>query len=156
MVGLKPPGSMLKQKIAVRLTDWDTAKVGYIEADLVFHCGASTLGSHVCTVSATEISSGWWEGEPILGKSQDQCFWALKEIRKRCPFVWKGLDADNGQEFINEMLYKYCAREKLEFTRSRPCHKNDNAYIEEKNWTHVRKVLVLPFGEESGMTLRKR
>jgi len=54
------------------------------------------------------------------------------------------------------MLYKYCAREKLEFTRSRPCHKNDNAYIEEKNWTHVRKVLVLPFGEESGMTLRKR
>jgi hypothetical protein len=135
------PGSMLKQKIAVRLTDWDTAKVGYIEADLVFHCGASTLGSHVCTVSATEISSGWWEGEPILGKSQDQCFWALKEIRKRCPFVWKGLDADNGQEFINEMLYKYCAREKLEFTRSRPCHKNDNAYIEEKNWTHVRKVL---------------
>jgi len=135
------PGSMLKHKIAVRLTDWDTAKVGYIEADLVFHCGASTLGAHVCTVSATEISSGWWEGEPILGKSQDQCFRALKEIRKRCPFVWKGLDADNGQEFINEMLYKYCAREKLEFTRSRPHHKNDNAYIEEKNWTHVRKVL---------------
>jgi len=135
------PGSMLKHKIAVRLTDWDTAKVGFIEADLVFHCGASTLGAHVCTVSATEISSGWWEGEPILGKSQGQCFWALKEIRKRCPFVWKGLDADNGQEFINEMLYKYCAREKLQFTRSRPCHKNDNAYIEEKNWTHVRKVL---------------
>ena len=135
------PGSMLKHKIAVRLTDWDTAKVGFIEADLVFHCGASTLGAHVCTVSATEISSGWWEGEPILGKSQGQCFWALKEIRKRCPFVWKGLDADNGQEFINEMLYKYCAREKLQFTRSRPCHKNDNAYIEEKNWTHVRKIL---------------
>ena len=134
-------GSMLKQKIAIRLTDWDTAKVGYIEADLVFHCGASVLGEHVCTVSATEISSGWWEGEPIMGKSQDRCLRALKEIRKRCPFAWKGLDADNGQEFVNETLYKYCAREKLEFTRSRPSHKNDNAYIEEKNWTHVRKVL---------------
>lgn len=135
------PGSMLAQKIAVRLTEWDTAKVGYIEADLVFHCGASTLGEHVCTVSATEISSGWWEGEPIMGKHQDQCFRALKEIRQRCPFVWKGLDSDNGQEFINETLYKYCDREKLEFTRSRPCHKNDNAYIEQKNWTHVRKVV---------------
>jgi hypothetical protein len=134
-------GSVLKHKIAVRLTNWDTAKVGYVEADLVFHCGASTLGEHACTVSATEISSGWWEGEPILGKSQDRCFRALKEIRQRCPFEWKGLDSDNGQEFINEVLYKYCAREKLEFTRSRPGHKNDNAYIEEKNWTHVRKIL---------------
>jgi hypothetical protein len=135
------PGSALKGKVAVRLTDWDTAQVGYVEADLVFHCGASTLGEHACTVSATEVSSGWWEGEAIMGKSQDQCFRALKQIRQRCPFVWKGLDCDNGQEFINQMVYKYCAREKLQFTRSRPGHKNDNAYIEEKNWTHVRKVL---------------
>ena len=135
------PGSALKQKIAVRLTEWDTATVGYIEADLVFHCGASTVGEHACTVSATDVSSGWWEGEPIMGKCQDRCFRALKEIRRRCPFVWKGLDCDNGGEFINDVLYKYCAREKLEFTRSRPGHKNDNAYIEEKNWTHVRKVL---------------
>jgi hypothetical protein len=135
------PSLALKHKIAIRLTSWDTAKVGYVEADLVFHCGASTLGQHICTVSATEISSGWWEGEPILGKSQDQCFWALREIRARCPFIWEGLDCDNGQEFINDILYKYCTREKLDFTRSRPGHKNDNAYIEEKNWTHVRKVL---------------
>jgi hypothetical protein len=135
------PSLALKHKIAIRLTNWDTAKVGYVEADLVFHCGASTVGQHICTVSATEISSGWWEGEPILGKSQDQCFRALREIRDRCPFAWKGLDSDNGQEFISDVLYKYCAREKLDFTRSRPGHKNDNAYIEEKNWTHVRKVL---------------
>lgn len=139
--GEHKPGSALKQKITIRLTEWDTAKVGYIEADLVFHCGASTEGVHLCTVSATDVSSGWWEGEPILGKSQDGCFRALKEIRQRCPFAWKGLDCDNGSEFINELVYKYCAREKLEFTRSRPGHKNDNAYIEEKNWTHVRKVL---------------
>jgi hypothetical protein len=135
------PCSALSQKIAIRLTEWDTDKVGYIEADLVFHCGASVLGEHACTVSATEISSGWWEGEPILGKSQGWCFRALREIRQRCPFDWKGLDCDNGGEFINEVLYKYCAREKLQFTRSRPGRKNDNAYIEEKNWTHVRKVL---------------
>jgi hypothetical protein len=112
------PSSALKHKIAIRLTNWDTAKVGYVEADLVFHCGASTLGQHICTVSATEISSGWWEGEPILGKSQNQCFWALREIRDRCPFAWKGLDSDNGHEFISDILYKYCAREKLDFTRS--------------------------------------
>ena len=65
----------------------------------------------------------------------------MKEIRKRTPFDWKGIDSDNGPEFINQLLYKYCQREKLEFTRSRPYRKNDNAYIEQKNWTHVRKVL---------------
>ena len=70
-----------------------------------------------------------------MGKSQEHSFWALKEI--------KGLDSDNGSEFINQILYKYCHRGKLEFTRSRPNRKNDDAYIEQKNWTHVRKVLAL-------------
>lgn len=137
----RKPGSMLTQQVAVRLTNWDTAKVGYVEADLVMHCGASTLGSHVCTVSATEVSSGWWEGEPIWGKDQLSTFEALKGMRSRMPFQWLGLDTDNGSEFMSEVLFKYCHKEKLEFTRSRPSHKNDNAYIEQKNWTHVRKVL---------------
>ena len=75
-----------------------------------------------------------------MGKSQEHSFRALKEIRKRTPFEWQGLDSDNGSEFINQILYKYCRREGIEFTRSRPNRKNDNAYIEEKNWTHVRKV----------------
>jgi hypothetical protein len=114
--------------------------VGYVEADMIVHCGASTLGEYVNTLSTTEISSGWWEGEAIMGRSQEYAFWALKEIRKRTPFEWKGLDSDNGPEFVNNILYKYCQREKLEFTRSRPNRKNDNAYIEQKNWTHVRKV----------------
>jgi len=135
------PGSLLKQKIPIRLTEWDTSMVGYVEADMVVHCGASTLGEYVNTLSITEISSGWWEGEAIMGRSQEYTFWALKEIRKRTPFEWKGLDSDNGGEFINQIMYKYCQREKLEFTRSRPNRKNDNAYIEQKNWTHVRKVL---------------
>ncbi len=75
-----------------------------------------------------------------MGKSQEHSFWALKEIRKRTPFEWKGLDSDNGSEFINQILYKYCRREGIEFTGSRATRKNDNAYIEEKNWIHVRKI----------------
>ena len=108
---------------------------------MVVHCGSSTLGEYVNTLSTTEISSGWWEGEAIMGKSQEHSFWALKQIRKRTPFAWRGLDSDNGSEFINQTLYKYCHKERIEFIRSRPNRKNDNAYIEQKNWTHVRKVL---------------
>jgi len=134
------PSYILKQKIPIKLTEWDSSIVGYSEIDLVVHCGSSTLGEYVNTLSSTEISSGWWEGEAIMGKSQEHSFWALKEIRKRTPFDWKGIDSDNGPEFINQLLYKYCQREKLEFTRSRPYRKNDNAYIEQKNWTHVRKI----------------
>jgi len=134
-------GSLLKQKIPIRLTEWDTSQVGYVEAGMVLHCGSSTLGEYVNTLSTTEISSGWWEGEAIMGKSQEYSFWALKEIRRRTPFAWRGLDCDNGTEFINQLLYKYCHKEKLEFTRSRPNRKNDNAYIEQKNWTHVRRTL---------------
>jgi hypothetical protein len=135
------PGSLLKRKIPIRLTEWDTSKVGYVEMDLVVHCGSSTFGEYINTLSTTEVSSGWWEGEAIMGKSQESTFQALKHIRQRTSFDWKGLDSDNGSEFINDILYKYCCREKIEFTRSRPSRKNDNAYIEQKNWTHVRKIL---------------
>jgi len=135
------PGSLLKRKIPIRLTEWDTSKTGYLEMDLVVHCGSSTLGEYINTLSTIEVSSGWWEGEAIMGKSQESTFQALKTIRERTLFDWKGLDSDNGSEFINEILYKYCRRERLEFTRSRPRRKNDNAYIEQKNWTHVRKIL---------------
>jgi len=135
------PGSLLKRKIPIRLTEWDTSKTGYVEMDLVVHCGSSTFGEYINTLSTTEVSSGWWEGEAIMGKSQQSTFQALKQIRERTPFDWKGLDSDNGSEFVNDILYKYCHREKLEFTRSRPSRKNDNAYIEQKNWTHVRKIL---------------
>jgi len=134
------PSYLLRQKIPIKLTEWDTSEVGYMEVDLVVHCGSSTLREYINTVSTTEVSSGWWEGEAIMGKSQEHSFWVLKGIRQRTPFEWKGLDSDNGSEFINQILYKYCHREKLEFTRSRPNRKNDNAYIEEKNWTHVRKI----------------
>jgi hypothetical protein len=139
--GIPKPGSLLKSKIAIRLTEWDTQEVGNVEMDTVAHCGSSASGEFVYSLSTTEISSGWWEGEAILGKSQAATFRACQTIRGRTPFKWRGIDTDNGTEFMSEILYKYCAREKLEFTRSRAHHKNDNAYIEQKNWTHVRKVL---------------
>jgi len=82
------PGSLLKRKIPIKLTQWDSSIVGYLEIDLVVHCGSSTLGEYVNTLSSTEISSGWWEGEAIMGKSQEHSFWAVKEIRKRTPFEW--------------------------------------------------------------------
>jgi len=93
------PGSLLKRKIPIRLTEWDTTKTGYVEMDLVVHCGASTFGEYINTLSTTEVSSGWWEGEAIMGKSQESTFQSLKQIRQRAPFDWKGLDSDNGSEF---------------------------------------------------------
>jgi hypothetical protein len=139
--GIPKPGSLLKSKIPIKLTEWDTQEVGNVEMDTVAHCGASTQGEFVYSLSTTEIATGWWEGEAILGKSQTATFRALQEIRARTLFKWLGIDTDNGTEFMSEILYKYCDREKLKFTRSRANHKNDNAYIEQKNWTHVRKVL---------------
>jgi len=134
------PASLLYKKVPIRLTEWDTSQLGFLEIDLVIHCGSSPLGLYICSLNTVEISSGWWEAEAIMGKGQDPTFKALKGIRKRTPFGWKGVDSDNGPEFINHHLINYCEKENLEFTRSRPNKKNDNAYIEQKNWTHVRKV----------------
>lgn len=134
-------GNLLYKRIPLKLTDWDTAKVGYVEMDLVCHCGASTAGEYINTLSAMEISSGWWEGEAIIGKGQQRTFNAIEAIRQRTAFDWKGIDSDNDSAFINAHLLKYCQQEGLEFTRSRPNRKNDNAYIEQKNYTHVRRPL---------------
>ena len=135
------PCSLLYKRIPIRLTNWDTSKVGFLEIDLVLHCGSSTHDLYISSLNTVEISSGWWEAEAIMGKGQDPTFKALKKIRKRTPFEWKGIDSDNGPEFINYHLINYCEKENLEFTRSRPNKKNDNAYIEQKNWTHVRKTV---------------
>jgi len=135
------PGSLLKKQIPIRLTQWDTKKVGFMEVDLVSHCGGNSSGQFAHTVSLTEISAGWWEGNAILNKGQQQTLNGIKNMRKLTPFAWLGIDSDNGSEFINYHLLKYSQVESLEFTRSRPNHKNDNAYVEQKNWTHVRQVV---------------
>jgi len=140
--GSQQKGSLLYKKIPLRLTDWDTQKVGYVEMDLVCHCGASTSGEYVSSLSTMEIASGWWEAEAIMGRAQYRTFEALKEIRQRTPFEWLGIDSDNDSMFLNAHLLRYCKQEGLEFTRSRPGRKNDNAYIEQKNYTHIRR----PFG----------
>lgn len=135
------PGSLLKKHIPIKLTQWDTKKVGFQEVDLVSHCGGNSSGQFAHTISLTEICSGWWEGEGIMNKGQLQTLAGIKQMRKRTPFDWLGIDSDNGSEFINDHLFQYCKSESLEFSRSRPNHKNDNAYIEQKNWTHVRQVV---------------
>jgi len=132
---------LICKAIPLKLTDWDTARVGFIEMDLVFHCGSSAEGEHLHTLSTTEIASGWWEGEAVMGRGQIRVFEALKSIRKRSPFSWIGIDSDNDSAFLNAHLLRYSQQEGLQFTRSRPMRKNDNAYIEQKNYTHVRRPL---------------
>jgi len=133
--------NLLYKKIPLKLTDWDTKTVGYVEMDLVCHCGASTGGEYINTLSVMEIASGWWEAEAVMGRGQRRTFEAIAAIRQRSAFEWKGIDCDNDSVFINAHLLRYCTEQGLDFTRSRPNRKNDNAYIEQKNYTHVRKPL---------------
>ncbi len=134
------PGTFLKSMIPTRLT-WNTNKVGYQEMDLVAHNGGNPYGQFINTLSVTDIAIQWWEGEAIMGKSAHVVKQGIEEIQKRIPFSITGMDSDCGAEFINHLLYNYCQTQGIEFTRGRANHKNDNAHVEQKNWTHVRKML---------------
>jgi len=134
-------GNLIAKKIPLKMTDWDLSQVGFLEMDLVLHCGASVAGEYAHSLSALVIGSAWWEGEAVMGRAQERIFKAIKQIRSRTPFSWRGIDSDNDNAFINDQLYRYTQSEGLGFTRSRPYHKNDNAYIEQKNFTHVRRPL---------------
>jgi len=134
------PGTLLKRAIPMRRgTDWDEDMPGYVEIDLVAHCGSTTAGDYVNTLDATDIKTGWTETAAVINKAQKHVFAALKGIRAALPFELLGIDSDNGSEFINDELYRYCAREGLTFTRSRPNRKNDNCHVEQKNWHVVRR-----------------
>lgn len=139
--GMTCRGTLLKSSIPIRLTNWDTSKVGFTEIDTVAHNGGDPAGLFAYTLDQTEIYSGWTEQKAVLGKGQMGVLEALKNIRKSLPFNLLGLDGDNGGEIINYHMLKYCLEEKLVYTRSRPEMKNDNAYIEQKNYTHVRKLV---------------
>lgn len=133
---------LLYQKIPVKVFEEQDRKVlGNIQIDLVEHCGQSAAGEFICTLSNTDISSGWWEGEAVMGRGQERTFSGLKQCRHRFPFSWKEIHSDNGTEFINWHLLKYTREERLEFSRSRPYKKNDNCLVEQKNWTHVKKFV---------------
>lgn len=136
------PGTLLKNAIAVRTwREWDDAQPGFVEIDLVAHCGTTTEGVYLNTLTATDVSTGWTECLELPNKTQEAVSRAIIELRQRLPFPLLGIDSDNGSEFINETLYRYCKREQITFTRSRPYKKNDQAHVEQKNWSVVRHTV---------------
>jgi len=134
------PGSLIKKQIPIRTSSWDEKRIGCCELDTVAHCGDDASGEFISSLDLTDILTGWTETEAVMGKSQTRIIAALDNIKNRLPFPLVAIDPDNGSEFINWQLYQYCAERNMEFTRGRPYAKNDNAHIEQKNWTHVRKV----------------
>ena len=136
------PGSLLKNQIPVRRgTDWDDAVVGFMEIDLVAHCGASAKGEFILTLDGTDIASGWTECRAVINKARTHTLNAMKEIQQHLPFPLRGIDSDNGSEFINYHFFYYCKEHDLCFTRSRPNHSNDSCYVEQKNWSVIRKAI---------------
>ena len=133
---------LLYQKIPVKLSDeLNRSILGNIQIDLVEHCGNSARGEYICTLSNADIATGWWEGEAIMGRGQIPTQIGLDKIRKRFPSDWREIHSDNGTEFINAHLFRYTQEENLGFSRSRPYRKNDNCFVEQKNWTHVKKYV---------------
>lgn len=136
------PGSLLKNLIPVRtFTEWDDERPGFMEIDLVAHCGNTTAGQYLNTLTCTDICTGWTDVTALPHRSQEAVSEAIHGMRQRLPFALLGIDSDNGSEFINDLLYRYCLDEKITFTRSRPYQKNDQAHVEQKNWSVVRHTV---------------
>lgn len=133
---------LLYQKIPVKVaSEWDTRQVGNLQADYVEHCGRGNAGDYVHTLSLADIASGWWEGEPIPARTQKATQEAIERIRQRIPFRIREIHPDNDGGLINELLWRYCQQKGIRMSRSRPYQKNDNAWVEQRNWTHVRKMV---------------
>ena len=131
---------LLYQKIPVQVfNEQNRINLGQVQIDLVEHCGSSASGEYGYTLSTTDLSSNWWEGEATLTKSQRVIKGAVERARSRYPFKWDSMHSDNGAEFINAQLYQYSQNTNLQFSRSRPYRKNDNFLVEQKNSTHVRR-----------------
>jgi len=132
----------LKQHIPVRtFTEWTDVQPGFVEADLVAHCGGSTDGAFLCTLTLTDVATTWTECLPLLHRTQHGVVQALERARGMFPFPLLGIDTDNGGEFINDELMTYCAGERLTFTRGRVANKNDQCYVEQKNGSVVRQLV---------------
>ena len=135
-------GSLLKNSIPIRtFADWQDDRPGFLEVDLVPHCGESSQGFYLTTLSTVDVASGWSECVGVWGKGQERVCAAVHRVRQRLPFPLLGLDSDNGSEFINQHLYTYCRREGITFTRSRSYKKNDSCHVEQKNWSVVRRLV---------------
>ena len=114
---------------------------GFSEVDLVVHCGQSTKGEYLHSLTLTDVATGWTECVALRNRGQQVVWAGIVRARARLPFPLRGIDSDNGVEFINEHLLRYCQQEQLTFTRSRPYKKNDQAYVEQKNWSIVRQLV---------------
>lgn len=134
------PGSLVKKQIPIKTVSWDEQRTGCCELDLVAHCGDSPRGEFINSLTLTDILTGWTENICFLGKAQARIMAGLDDAGGRLPFPLIAIDPDNGSEFINWQLYRHCLERQIEFTRGRPYQKNDNAHVEQKNWSHVRKV----------------
>jgi hypothetical protein len=134
------PGSILKRQIPIRtFAQWDDARPGFCEVDLVAHDGGAAFGDYCQTLDLTCVATGWTETRAVKNKAQRWVFEAIADVRATLPFPLLGLDSDNGGEFINMQLFRYCLAEGITFTRSRPYRKNDNCFVEQKNWPVVRQ-----------------
>jgi len=135
-------GNLLKNSIPIRtFTDWQEDKPGFLEIDLVAHCGENVAGLYLNTLCAVDVASGWLECAPVWGKSQIKVRQAVQRVNQRLPFPLLGLDSDNGSEFINQYFNNYCQQKKITFTRSRSYKKNDSCYVEQKNGNIVRRIV---------------
>ncbi len=136
------PGSLLKNAIPIRtFADWNEHRPGFVEMDLVAHCGETTAGEYLHTLCAVDIDTRWTEPIALPNRGQKATFEGILTMRHRLPFPLLGIDSDSGGEFINHHLYNYCHKEHVTFTRCRPYNKNDQAHVEQKNWTVVRQVI---------------
>jgi hypothetical protein len=120
---------------------WDIDIPGFVEADTVAHCGQSSKGPFVLTLTLTDIATQWTENRAVWTKFSENTVAAIHDISENLPFDIKGFDCDNGSEFLNDHLVRYFQGKKISLTRSRPYKKNDNAHVEQKNWTHARQLL---------------
>jgi transposase InsO family protein len=139
--GRTKPGYLLKHHIPVKTDSWDVRVPGFTEVDLVSHSGDSAAGEFAHTLNVTDIHTAWTESRAVLGRGEEAVQRALNEIRGVLPFALLGVDSDNGSEFINWHLKRWCEQQGIQLTRGRPYKKDDNAHVEQKNWTHVRKLL---------------
>jgi Integrase core domain len=121
--------------------EWDNARPGFVEIDLVWHDGGNRGAGHAFTLTVTDIATGWTENRSVADKSAKCVLAALNDIARRMPFPILGVDSDNGSEFINEDLLQWCQGRQITFTRARPGNKNDGCHVEQKNWTVVRTVV---------------
>lgn len=136
------PGTLLKHHIPMRtFAEWDDALPGFVQMDLVGHDGGSTAGEYCQTLDVSDVATQWSELVAVPTKAQCWVFQAIQEVRHRLPFHLLGVDSDNGSEFINAHLARYCAQEKITFTRGRSWRKNDNCFVEQKNWSIVRRYV---------------